>query len=100
MRKESTIRSQDSSLSIVMHYRLDGQDLIPGKGKICLFSTAIRPLLEAHPASYPVSNGEISLEVKWPGHKADHSPPSSAEVKNGGAIPPHPHMSLCHIVLN
>jgi hypothetical protein len=25
--------------------------------------------------------------------EADHSPPSSAEVKNDGAIPPLPHMS-------
>jgi hypothetical protein len=24
------------------------------------------------------------------GHEADHSLPSSAEIKNGGAIPPHP----------
>jgi hypothetical protein len=24
--------------------------------------------------------------VKGPGHEADHSPPSTAEVKNGGAI--------------
>jgi hypothetical protein len=28
-----------------------------------------------------------------PGREADHSPPSSAEVKNGGAIPPLPNMS-------
>jgi hypothetical protein len=25
--------------------------------------------------------------------EADHSPPSSTEVKNGGAIPPFPNMS-------
>jgi hypothetical protein len=29
--------------------------------------------------------------VKRPGSEADHSPPSSAEVKNGGAMPPLPH---------
>jgi hypothetical protein len=33
----------------------------------------------AHPASYPMA---LSLAVKWPGHEADHSPPSSSEVKN------------------
>jgi hypothetical protein len=27
---------------------------------------------------------------------ADHSPPSSAEVKKGGTIPPFPHMSSWH----
>jgi hypothetical protein len=30
--------------------------------------------------------------VNRPGCEADHSPPSSVEVKNGGAIPPLPHM--------
>jgi hypothetical protein len=29
--------------------------------------------------------------VKRPGRAADHSPPSSAKVKNTGAIPPLPH---------
>jgi hypothetical protein len=29
-----------------------------------------------------------SPEVKWPGPQADHSPPPSVEVKNGGAILP------------
>jgi hypothetical protein len=30
--------------------------------------------------------GAFSLGVKWQGHEAEHSPPASAEVKNGGAI--------------
>jgi hypothetical protein len=33
----------------------------------------------AHADSYPV--GFLPSEVKWPGHEADHSPPSSAKVK-------------------
>jgi hypothetical protein len=37
-------------------------------------------------------NNQLGLE-------ADHSHPSSAEGKNGGAIPPLPLMSLCHSVL-
>jgi hypothetical protein len=28
------------------------------------------------------STGALSLGIKWLGHEADHSPPSSAEVKN------------------
>jgi hypothetical protein len=32
----------------------------------------------------------LSPEIKWQGCEADHPPQSSAEVKNGGAIPPHP----------
>jgi hypothetical protein len=34
--------------------------------------------------------GAISLGVKRPGREADNSPPSSAEVKMRGAIPPLP----------
>jgi hypothetical protein len=30
--------------------------------------------------------------VNWQMCEAGHSPPSSAEVKNGGAIPPFPHL--------
>jgi hypothetical protein len=41
----------------------------------------------AHPASYTMDTG-----VNWPGHEADHSSPSSAEVKGGGPIPPLLHM--------
>jgi hypothetical protein len=35
----------------------------------------------AHPVSYPVGTGGLSLGVKRPGRESDHSPPSSAEVK-------------------
>jgi hypothetical protein len=34
-----------------------------------------------HPASYPMGTAGFSLGVKRPGREADHSPPSSAEVK-------------------
>jgi hypothetical protein len=35
----------------------------------------------------------FSSGVKRPVHEAEHSPPSSAEFKNGGAILPLPHTS-------
>jgi hypothetical protein len=35
----------------------------------------------AHPASYPMGTRALSLGVKRPECEADHSPPSSAEVK-------------------
>jgi hypothetical protein len=53
-----------------------------------LFSTAPRPALGPHPASYPLGTGALSPGVKRLGREADHSPPSSAEIENGGAIPP------------
>jgi hypothetical protein len=36
---------------------------------------------ESKPYHYFISSGALSLGVKRPGRKADHSPPSSAEVK-------------------
>jgi hypothetical protein len=33
------------------------------------------------------------IMINQPGHEADHSPPSSAEVKNHGAMHPFCHMS-------
>lgn len=30
----------------------------------------------------------VSPGVKWPGCEVDHSTPSSAKAKNGGAVPP------------
>jgi hypothetical protein len=35
----------------------------------------------AHPASYPMGTRGTSLGIKRPGREADHSPPSSAKVK-------------------
>jgi hypothetical protein len=47
-----------------------------------IFATAFRPALE--PTQSPIlwAPGALTLEVKRPGREADHSPPSSAEVKN------------------
>jgi hypothetical protein len=38
--------------------------------------------------------GFLSPGAKPPGREADNSPPSNAEVKNGGAIPPISHTSM------
>jgi hypothetical protein len=35
----------------------------------------------AHPASYPMGTRGPFPGIKQPGHDTDHSPPSSAEVK-------------------
>jgi hypothetical protein len=53
------------------------------------FLSCTQPPIQCIPAAF-------SLGVKWPGHEADHSPPSNAKVKNDGAIPPFPHMSSWH----
>jgi hypothetical protein len=82
---------QDSSGSTAMGYGLDGQGLIPFRDKSFLHS--IQTSSGAHPASYPVGTGVLSPGAKSPGREADHSPPSNAKVKNGGAIPPLPYTS-------
>jgi hypothetical protein len=42
--------------------------------------------------------GALSLGVKWLGHEAGHSPPTSAEVKKCGSVHPFPHMLSWHSV--
>jgi hypothetical protein len=42
----------------------------------------------AHPESCIMATGD-----SFSGHEADHSPPSSVQVKYGGSIPPFPNMS-------
>jgi hypothetical protein len=72
----------------------------PGFGsqqyKIFLFFTASRP--KVGPTQPPIQwvSRALSPRLKRTGSEADHSPPSSTEVKNGGAIPPLPHMSPWH----
>jgi hypothetical protein len=39
---------------------------------------------------------DVFWAVKQKRHEADHSPPSSPKVKNGGAIPLFPHMFSWH----
>jgi hypothetical protein len=63
-----------------------------------LFTTASRTALE--PTQPPIQwvPESLSLGVKRPGREADHSPPSSAEVKNAWSYtstPQHVFMAWC-----
>jgi hypothetical protein len=91
-----TVRSRDSAVSIATGYGLDDRGSIPSKGKIFLFSTASRPALGPTQPSIQYVLGALSPGVKQPGREADHSPPSIAGLKNGGAIPPLLRMSSWH----
>jgi hypothetical protein len=62
---------------------------LDGRGNIFLFSLASRPALG--PIQPPI--GWVP-RVKRLGCEVDYSPPSSAEVKNCGAIPPLPHFFM------
>jgi hypothetical protein len=66
-----------------------------GKTTICIHVNCFKGT-----ASYPVGTGVLSPGLKWPGREADHSPPSSVAVKNGGAtrpLPLHVFMAWCLI---
>jgi hypothetical protein len=60
---------------------VSGFDYRRGLG-IFLFTTASRTALWLTQPHIQWVTGAVSLRVKRPGRKADHSPPSSAEVKN------------------
>jgi hypothetical protein len=78
-------QSRDSLVGIALGYRMDDRGSkvrFPGGGLgIFLFTTESRSALE--PTQPPIQwvPGAISRGVKRPGREADHSHPSSAEVK-------------------
>jgi hypothetical protein len=80
-----TVRSRDGSLGIALDYGLGdrGSGTIPGGGWEYL-SLPPRPDWLRGPTQAPIQwvPGAVSLAVKRPGREADHSPPSSADVKN------------------
>jgi hypothetical protein len=89
--------SWGSSVDIAMGYRLDGPSSIPRSARF--FSSPQCPDRLWGPPSLQ-RNGYWGLFLWGRGKAAvdiaDHSPPSSAEVKKSGALPPFPHMSSWH----
>jgi hypothetical protein len=97
----SQIKSRDSSVGIALDYELDGVlefNSRRGLG-IFLFTTASRMALG--PTQPPIQwvLGAISLGVKQPVREADHSPPSSAEVKNAWSYTSTPLIRIRGVVL-
>jgi hypothetical protein len=74
-----------------MCYGLAAGIQFPAGTKKIIFSTASRPTLGLNQPPRALSPG-----IKRAGYEADHSSPSTVEVKNDGAIPPLPHMSSGH----
>jgi hypothetical protein len=91
--------SPDSSVGIATGYGLDSLGSIPDRNKVFLFSTTSRPALGPTQSPVQLVPGTFSPGVKRSGREADQSLPSSAEVKNGGAIPSFP-ICLHGVVLN
>jgi hypothetical protein len=77
--------SRGSSGSIVSDYELDNRAIevrSPTGAEDFSSSLCVQTGSGAHPASYPIGTGGPFPRGKArPGRDADHSPPSSAEVK-------------------
>jgi hypothetical protein len=96
-------KSRDSSVSIALEYRLDDGVLgfdFRQRMEIFLFTTESRTALE--PTQPPIQwvPGALSLRVKWQRREADHSPPSSAKVKNVWSYTSTPPICLHGFVLS
>jgi hypothetical protein len=86
-----------SSVGIETGFGLDCRGLITDRAKFFfLFYTASRPALGTTLPPIQWVSGLLSLGVKRLGREVDRSSPSSVEVKNGGAIPPLPHIYSWH----
>jgi hypothetical protein len=78
---------------IAMGYGLESQGLIASRGKIFLLSIASKLALGHTQPPIKWVPQAISPRIKWLGCEADHSFPSNAKFKNGGAISPLPNTS-------
>jgi hypothetical protein len=95
--------TRDISVGIATGYELDdwmiGVRFPAWAGKFSLHHH-VQTVSGAHPTSYPMSTWAFSLGVKWPGRKADYSPPSSAEAKNAwsyASTPQYVFMVWCSV---
>jgi hypothetical protein len=76
--------SRDNAVGIATAYELDGRGIgvrVPLRARFSLLHV-VQTGSGAHPASYPMGTGGDFPWGKWPGREADHSPPTSIEVKN------------------
>jgi hypothetical protein len=60
--------------------------LFPGRSKLFSLLYNVQTGSGTNPVSYTMGTGGCFLMGEVGGSEADHSPPSSAEVKNGGAL--------------
>jgi hypothetical protein len=92
---------RDRSVDIAIGNELDGPRFDSQQGKeFSLSSTAFRLALGPTILLYNGHPRVLSSEVKRPRREADHSYLSSVEVKNGGAIPPLPHVFMAQCLIN
>jgi hypothetical protein len=95
------VKSRDNSVGIALGYGLADRGsrvrFPAGAGNFSLHHN-VQNGSGAHPSSYPMGNRGSFRGVKRPGREADHSPPSSAEVKNAWSYtstPQYAFMAWC-----
>jgi hypothetical protein len=77
-------KSRDISVGIALGYGLEDRASrvrFPTGTRNFSLHHSVQNGSGAHPASYPMVTGGSFPGVKRPGREADHSPPSTAEVK-------------------
>jgi hypothetical protein len=85
---------RNSAVGIATGYGLDGRGVgvrVP-VGSIIFFFHVVQTGSGTHPASYPMGTGVIFPGVKRSVREADHSAPTSAEIKKTWSytsIPPY-----------
>jgi hypothetical protein len=96
--------SRDGSVGVALGYGLEdrgsGVRFPAGAGNSSL-RHRVQNGSGAHPASYPMGTGALSLGIKRPGRAADHSPPFSDEVKNAWSytsFPQYAFMAWCSVI--
>jgi hypothetical protein len=92
--------SQDSSVSIVMGYGLEGCGRFPA-GSRDFSLHHVQTGSGTHPASYQMGTRALFLGIEPLVNEADHSRPFSAKIKNGRRRllfpPPHVFVAWCLI---
>jgi hypothetical protein len=76
----NTTKTRDSSVGIATGFELDDRSLVPGRVRVFSLLHSIQKASWGHPA-YPLGTGGCFPVVKRLGREADHSFPSSADVK-------------------
>jgi hypothetical protein len=93
--------SRGSSVSIVTQLRSGRPEFFSRQGQeIFLSTTASRPALGPTQSSIQWVPASFSPGVKRPDREADHSPASSADVKNTRSYTSIPPISIHGVVLN
>jgi hypothetical protein len=75
--------SRDSAVGMEAGYELDDRGvrvLVPVRARI-FFRHVVQTCCTANPASYPMGTGDCFPGVKRPEREADHTTPTSVEVK-------------------